>query len=380
MKQIIQEEKKIFKHIYEVRKMKKNAFTLIEIMVVMTIIGIVMTFGINAFRHHDKGTRYLYSNIYNALDRAVYNATNFTDLPDPFRDTDENSDEPLSETDQVERLCRILTEYIDPIDAEPCSDVGNRIINLQGITAQQDPENGNLIDTSHTEFTTKLPMFTATNGVSFYITSRQNIVVPNPQNPEQEDVLHHYFFVFADTNNVQPPNTLKYERGMFDPDIFAFAVLDIGRVCPLGPPEIDDRYMLTRIAYQVVADNRNRDASQTMFSSPSQPYFITKAEALGYYLPAERNGTDTEVTLVDFIDENPYTYNDLIRDQWEATMIYSSMPSMEQALADYEANLGDGQHIFIRNEDVVGEGAPRTYGCTKLDDEACTVSIDRYIY
>lgn len=327
---------------------KQKAFTLVEILIVLGIVGVITTIGLNAFRNHDTGIRYLYSNIYNSLDKAIYNATNFTDLASPF-DADVAND-----NQRVERLCRMLIQYINPIDeAAACNVDDNHIISLNAIMEG----NG---DTSHEEFTTKRPLFVATNGVSFYISAMQN---------EDENQLR-YFVVFADTNNTKSPNSLIYTPGRVDPDIFAFAILDIGRACPLGPPEIDPKFMLTRISYQVLDDN-NEEATLA-FSRQSNPYFVTKAEAWGYYLGLGNNNF--------FIEGNPYSYNDIIRADLGDSMIYNGMDTMANAMAAYNQ-----QRQAAQQEDVALRGpqynpAQDLFGCERASDEACNVSIDRYVY
>jgi hypothetical protein len=74
------------------------------------------------------------------------------------------------------------------------------------------------------------------NGVDIYISKRLQGSANNPA----------FFLVYADINGSEmPPNTLEYTppsqsnhfKGV-DPDIFAFAALENGRICPLGVPEV----------------------------------------------------------------------------------------------------------------------------------------------
>ena len=333
---------------------RKLAFTLAEILMVMIIIGIIVTVGINTFKQYDKGIRYIYSNTYHVIDRAVFNAMNFTELPNPFRDSEIKNDgttETISAEDAAERLCNMLTEYIN-FSSKNC-------------------RNHDLADASGDELND--PQFIAANGVRYYITRR----LPDNKNAEEDP---YFFIVYADINGEKRPNSLYYEPGSesnnfktVDPDIFAFAIVPVdgARACPLGAPEIDSRYMQTRIQYYDITNENpyeDKDDAAIKYSNVSVPYYISKAEAWGYYLP-ESKMPDGVVGDTDYIETDPYTYNGYVRSNLpNNNQIYSFLGEGNIPLAPAAVNL--------RSQSVAEGG----YGCKRFSDEECSVIIDKYLY
>ena len=337
---------------------KKSAFTLAELLIVLAIIGVVSTIGLNVYKKYDKGIRYIYSNTYHVLDRAIFNAANFAtreELKSPFKDSELNESgtvQTVSQEESAKRLCEMLIEYIG--------------------TFSTDCRSTDLADASGN--TLNSPQFIASNGVRYYITRRLPDVKTSPEDP-------YFFIVFADINGEKAPNSLYYEPGSdsnghktVDPDIFAFAIVPVdgGRVCPLGPPEVDGRYMLTRIQYFDITDENpyeDKDDAAIKYSTVSLPYYISKAEAWGYYLP-ETKMSEGVVPDTSYIDTDPYTYNGYIKNNLpNGNLIYAFL------------NGGDiprinSDHVSLRRQSVAEGG----YGCRRLSDEECSVIIDRYLY
>lgn len=341
--------------------MKKIGFTLIEIVIVMAIVGILTTIGIKTYTRVSTDNHYLYSNIYHSLDQAIFNAMNYTNMDNPFQKSDEKTRQNVSDEEQVKRLCLMLTEYLDTFEAN-CNDTTR----IMPVSATDD------------DFRDHSPFFVSANGVRFYISRWY----------EGPDRVHSFFIVFADLNGAKKPNSMHYDSGtqenhrVINPDIFAFAVLDIGRVCPLGPPEIDDKFLLTRIRYlNAQEDERYAEYANVYFSEPSKPYFISKAEAWGYYLPEDRVD-GAAVTDSFYIDDNPYTYNEYVRRViGENSLIYDNVPSMTDALANYEESTGD--EIRLRDQyadDDENRRSTRSYGCRKESDDECQVILDKYMF
>ena len=342
---------------------KKFGFTLIEILIVMAIIGIITTIGVSTYSSVSSNHRYIYSNIYHSLDQAIFNAMNYRNMDNPFDTVDAKTRQAVSEDEQVKRLCLIFTEYLDTFSASCTDNISDRIM---PISATDD------------DFANRSPFFITSNGVRFYISKRYT----------GDDDVHSFFIVFADSNGEKGPNSMHYDPGtqenhrVINPDIFAFAVLDIGRVCPLGPPEIDDKFMLTRIRYlNAEEDERYAEFADVGFSEPSKPYYISKAEAWGYYLPAQRVG-GSPVSQGFYIDDNPYSYNEYVRDViGEDSLIYENVPSMTAALANYEAITSD--QIWLRGQygdDKDERKSGRYYGCRRVSDDECQVIIDKYMF
>ena len=325
---------------------KHLGFTLSEILIFMTIVGVIAVLAFSIFSDFDKGVRYIYSNTYHALDRALFNASNFSESADPFETTTmgENGEPiPVSPVEGASRLCNMLTEYINTIENN-CS-------------------NTPLVDDTGRNF--GQPAFIAGNGVRFYLTQRMQGAGQNPTI---------FYLIYADINGDKNPNSMRYEppieqngRRTVDPDIFAFAALDIGRICPLGPPEVDGRYMLTRINYQDSRTVQNPDGSQSeeevnRYTRTSQPYYISKAEAWGYY------SANNDVPDITIIEDVPYSYNGYIRNAInQDSEIYSFLNG--------EAFPRVPEGVTLRNVPVIDGGL----GCRRLADD-CEVIIDRYLY
>ena len=308
---------------------KKSAFTVAEILITMAIIGIISVAGITTVSHIDKSVKYMYSNVYHSLDKALYNAMFFTNIDNPFSKTD-NQGNDMTPQARVTFLCRMLTEYFN---------TRQRSCNLAGVSQM-----GNAFGNPH---------FTASNGVRFYISSML---------PADENASHHFFLVFADMNGEKRPNSMAYNPPDTEPDIFAFAALDIGRICPLGPPEVDTNYMSTRVTY-FEEQPPNADGEITMlqrYSNSSRPYYVSKAEAWGYYT----GQLDDSV----IIDANPLTYNDYVRANVDAaSLIYSFMGGKNTKF-----QLPQG--ITLRDQPVADGG----YNCRLGSDIECDVIIDKY--
>lgn len=316
--------------------MKKSAFTMAELLLVTAIIGIVSVYGLRTLNNIDKSVKYAYSNVYHSLDKALYNSFNFTSLKNPFvkKDVVNGSEVQVSDAEHIKRLCLMLTEYINSkninCSAPAVSDLGTDL---------------------------KTPHFISMNGIKFYISN----MLPKSNNAE-----HYFMLVFADLNGNKLPNSMVYNPPKQEPDIFAFAALDTGRVCPIGIPEIEPNYMLTRISYYESKNDENagllgQDLADVKYSVNSKPYYITKAEAWGYYLSKNKLNDDF------YIESNPLTYNGYIRNfVSKNSLIYKSLPK----------NLTVPEDITLKSNSVKNGG----YNCVKGSDIECDVIVDKYLY
>jgi len=259
----------------------KRGFSLAELLIVMAIVGVLTAVGLHTFLVNDKGVKYLLSNTYYALDRAVYNVTlseqdasgwqfyNAKENPLKIFDDQESDGQKAAEN-----LCKGIAWYITPVEGDgACSNGMN--IDINGTDAQfNNPANP--------------PMFTAINGVRFWMTPRLQI--------ETGDIR--YFVIFADMNGAKGPNSLRYIRGngqnqsTKDPDIFAFVafapmnaagnVQGLGesdaRVIPIGIMDVEPRYLTARYTYQ-----EDASAEELTYSTPSTTIVMAKRNAGGYY-------------------------------------------------------------------------------------------------
>lgn len=345
--------------------MKKSAFTIAEVLIAMGIIGIVVTFGVKATIQSDKGIRHIYSNTYHVLDTSLYNAMNFPRAGSAANPFDRN----VAVNVATKRLCQKLTEYINTVEANPCE--ANAANEYR--TARTDSSARWVTDMgNNAEFTPDKVMFTATNGVRYFITRRMPLNNGNGLEPL-------FFIIYADVNGTRFPNSMEYRaeadvnhrNRSKDPDIFAFAAIDNGRVLPLGVPEFDGKYMLSRISYYNIENSRNDENTDILYSRPSQPYYLMKAQAWGYY---NASGDGASVRDTDFIEGNPYTYNGYIKSKINAqSRIYAYVQNYFEANGTVKKVPASAN---IKSASVQSGG----YNCSVLSDEDCDVIIDKYVY
>ena len=361
--------------------MKKLAFTLAELIFVMGVMGILSATAIHTFRSYDKGIKYLYSNTYHLLDRALYNATIEYITEDeynrePFLETVKSPSgqtKNISATEGATRLCQALIQYINPVDR------GNSCTASPVTASGEDSLFQNA------------PMFTSTNGIRFWISQRYPANDPN-------DTRTKFFIVYADLNGIKAPNSTLYIDGVTrgtdvtrDPDIFAFAALSFGRVCPLGPPEVEPRYLTTRIRYQDEEFN-------SIYTNQSKAMALSKIEAWGYYTPppkekdnkddddaaANDNGDDEEEDDTSTyneaadnipIDGAPLSYSGYVRSVIGNSQIYNFLSGT--TVYSYLKSKFSAADIPKLNSAPISEGG---FGCSEKSDDACEVLVDKYVY
>ncbi len=334
---------------------KKNAFTLAELLIVFTMIGVLTVVALNTMKGYDRTIRYSHASVYHNLDRAFFNAMFYSDNKNPFTKTDYNPDGSsyeVSAQEGAKRLCDMLASYLN-VASNTCSSNG-----LANLNAPDGAALGTV-------------QLTTLNGVELYISERQDKQYP-------------FFIIYADINGPKPPNTLDYQAPSAanghrtkDPDRFAFAALSIGRICPLGVPEVDPKFMTARIAYVSItgersnkkknADDDNEETPSTKFSTNSKSYVQTKAEAWGYYITD--NFTKDKVP----IEDEPTSYNDFIRSELpQGTKIYKS------ALGNNTKNV----RLTAPNGTTLQNGAVKDggYGCSAKSAEECWVIVDKYAW
>ena len=109
---------------------QKKGFSLAELMVVMGIMGILAASAMLTFKPFDKGIKFIYSNTFHVLDRALYNAmSSYVEVDMQSRNpylskykNDDGTEETLTHSNELdqgtERLCRALVEYINTIEGD----------------------------------------------------------------------------------------------------------------------------------------------------------------------------------------------------------------------------------------------------------------------
>ena len=378
--------------------MKKFGFTLSEVLISMVIIGILSGAIIGTFKKNDKGIKYLYSNTYYVLDRALYNAITYWVSGDaaarePFKrkikykdDKGKDVEATIDDSEGARRLCRSLVEYINPTEAAD----RDSICKVTDVDASGDD----------TLFTAENLQFTATNGVRYWISKRYP-ETPKEGEPDNDNDLK-FYIIYADLNGPKVPNSMTYEKASEsngwqtkDPDIFAFAALENGRICPIGVPEVDSRYLTTRIVYEELD---NDEQIELRYSSPSRPYVYSKAQSWGYYLPEAPKG-ETVVNDTDTISDEPFSFNGYVQskilESHQESKIYDFLKTddgtrltMTQYVQNDPYNKDkDGKfNIKFQSDPPRYENNDRTkpniggYSCNWMSDEECYVLVDKYVY
>ena len=249
-------------------------------------------------------------------------------------------------------MCERLTSYITSIGGTCSAD--------HAIT-----DSGN-----NNELTADNVQFVAANGVRFWISQRypdNNVSGPNSER------LPKFFIIYADLNGEKRPNTMDIVPGVRDPDIFAFAALETGRICPLGLPEVDSRFMTTRIMYrdETVAAGQNNQDNDIRFSQTSQEYIKSQAEAWGYY--SQQIPNEVAFTPEDYMEEAPLSYNGYIRSQIsDNSKIYAFLGN--QTMQQYF------QEHFAGTDLRSAAPADGGYGCDWRSGEQCDVIVDKYVW
>ena len=326
--------------------MNKQGFTIAETLIVLAIIGVLIMAAITTIKPFDKTIQYLYTNAAISLDRAYYNAMGVSGSDDPFADASEtfvrNS---TTRDDGAKRVCEALIKYINPIDkADSCK--ADRIVSPKADSFPDD----------------KI-QFQSLNGMRFYTSN----LVTGTYNTQ--DIQ--FYIVFVDVNGEKGRGSAEYVPGgtkdengnemkQKNPDIFAFGILPIGRVVPLGPPEIDTTFMSTRISYL-------NDEQEVRFSTVSKPYYQTKADAWGYYID------DADNTRIAY--DTPYTYNDAIKTilnaKYEDNLIYKNVEipttTRDEALLNGTAS-EKSPHCLAADAEL------------EAMIETCTLHIDNYAF
>ncbi len=326
---------------------KKFGFTLGELLVVLGIIGILTALAVTTVKPAEKkAVKYLYMNAYNSLSKAYYNAILKGYNPFTEEEFDGIAPEHSDTSDSgAEILCRGLTYWIN-------TDTNKK-------TAEQDYSEScsstKLTSELADEFLDENVQFTATNGMKFYISK---MLGDN----------YKFYLVFVDTNGTRKPNSAEYTfkhgktaddydeskidekekkaRELIEPDIFAFAMLDTGRVCPIGIPEYDTNIMTARFGYF-------DDEGEPLYTKKSLAYYQAKGAAWGYY-------STPGMSSLSYNSDEVFSMNDFIR---------SKIDSESKIVKDFP-------NLSALTPTLVSSDPP--YNCSSEDLESCFVFLDEY--
>lgn len=230
-------------------KIKKTAFTIPELLIFLTIVGIVSVMMMTIIKPGEKYLPYAYYNAYNSLSTAAFN------IKEDANDNNISGDTTISDDDKyfpgalkdpdsdgltsARELCKKLANNPNATDAEDEYGYINTseyaCTNFTSFTSD-----GNFNDKA-------TPAFRATNSMKFYIGKLAKINVPNAMESDANYELK-YFVVWVDLNGDRRPNTAEWAKNKAA-DIVPFVITTGGKVIPIGGPTIDTRYTTVRLGY-----------------------------------------------------------------------------------------------------------------------------------
>ena len=124
----------------------------------------------------------------------------------------------------------------------------------------------------------------ASNGMNLWIASNGGAPFTHTEVIDGNTASMRYYVVYADINGDRAPNLAQRPEAIMEPwtsdsklvDVVAFVVTEASVVIPIGPPEIDTRYMQAMTIYPPEDENR----PEGHHSKPGT-YYWAKNEAWG---------------------------------------------------------------------------------------------------
>ncbi len=215
---------------------KNKAFTLAEILIVFTIIGIVSSIILMTTKRLATSDKYAYQRAYDSVWTAAYNAQAEPGAP---------------ALDTPRRLCEGLAKYINSQNAtNKYADAGYGTDDgfCNNIAAANRPTK------TTDEFKDLTPDFIANNGMRFYIS---NTITQNPQITDFDGtpVPISFHLVYVDIDGERGQN--RVTAG----DVVAFAVTPDAYVMPLGAPAYDKKIFPVKVIYPETKTHPNERLS-----------------------------------------------------------------------------------------------------------------------
>ena len=245
---------------------KFKGLTIAEMMITILIIGIVATLALSTIKPYDKTYKWLYVRMYHSLETAVYNSmmTRNSMVADAdLQGFPENSND----------FCNMLKEYMNAASEDSA---GGSIV--------PKCEQSRDLTIGATSFTENKIQLILSNGMRLWIASNSGSPYVLNETINGTSVNMKYYVVFADINGSRGPNLAQWDNSgntFWDSnsklvDIVAFVVTESSVVIPVGPPEIDTRYMQASAIYP---PNDENDPEGTR-SAPNT-YYWAKHDAWG---------------------------------------------------------------------------------------------------
>ena len=236
---------------------KKLGMTLGEILITMSIMAFIAMIAIMTVKPFEKALRSLYARAFESVANASYNA---------YLD---NSEDTFFSTPK--KLCEGLIEYMNTSYTN-C-----------------DIADGELATNQTTNFTDIEPHFIASNAMRFYITKQYE---HTEEDDYGVDTPIKYFIVYVDLTGERPPNSTVWSEKKAC-DVVAFIVTESADVIPIGPPEIDTRYVTATVSFPACM------CCKDGYNSTPMSYWDAKHVAWG------DNTDSTEMMSLNFSNDLP---------------------------------------------------------------------------
>lgn len=224
---------------------KFTALTIAELMITLLIIATLCIFALTTIKPYDKTYKWLYVRIYHSLENAVYNSMMTRNSPeDP---------DMLGFPSTSTAFCNMLKEFLNTL---PDDEVDGQI--TPKCEAARD------LSMSAADFPEDNIQLILSNGMRLWIASQGGAPYVLNDTVDGTAVNMKYYVVFVDINGSRGPNRAQWDAAgniNWGPDsklldIVAFVVTEASVVIPVGPPEIDTRYMQAVAIYPPDDENK----------------------------------------------------------------------------------------------------------------------------
>ena len=222
----------------------KKAFTLIEILVVMGIVGFILIVQLVVLTSKLNQYGAPYHTVYNALKRASQNVLADMYCPDCTGDE--------TECPSTAYVCPNYSRNFPMETKEFCE----RLAGIEGSTkapnkgffnvVENNCASAGAIDATKPEFTSENVQFVTSNSMKFYISTLNGVEDYVKEEGKRKETQ--FFIVYVDLNGNKNPNRINVQEGSdIMPDIVPFAVTRRGEVVPMGVPTESLIYMSARV-------------------------------------------------------------------------------------------------------------------------------------
>ena len=264
---------------------KKKAFTVVELIVVLVLIGVILSFEVQVIRHKVNQYGAAYYSTYNSLRKLAYNIIADTDCPDCEGPTSEETPgDPNTRLicnatgevsicpngprnyprDHVE-MCKRLIDYFN-LAGDPTCDSDPIVLSSTDTDVFRDETVGGKKGTLK---------FMTSNSLKYYLSDYMEHTIGG-------DKIG-FFIVYVDLNGDKRPNTIEHKGGETFPDIVPFVITQRGEVVPAGFPIYSRNYLTAKVKFPA-----HEDASGNPVESMSESMTFYEAVNMAW---VQKTGT-----------------------------------------------------------------------------------------